>query len=371
MKNFSKLFLASLLAGSLIMTGCGGENPTSADVSGNGSTDTSTSTSTDKEKNPEAVSNTICGSIFSTTSENQPLQGKNVTIELIDVISGKTVKGPTTFNKGSYGFDKVPNGFYTIQASGDGYEKTVMSKYIKESDEAFHISMLPTNPETETIIPLNFKGKLLDESLGYEVSAASIEVKNILTSNIIYTTTRFANGDFFINGISSGTYSVTFNKGGFRETNTKLSINEKSITFYGITICNDGNFTDNLISYKDSANNNREGYQLPNVGISVDLTNSGAIGGVLKKLGPNKTFDLYRRITNTVDSPLNFVTQVITNDMSEFIVSGLQEGYYTAVPADTPAPGNTGTSDAPVYEFTCEKYFAEQPVTIGKTLPIN
>lgn len=369
MKNFSKLFLASLIAGSLIMTGCGGENPTGADVSGNDSS-TGTDTSTDKDKNTETKGNVICGGIFSTSSSDQSLIGKDIIIELKDIISNKTIKGPQKFCDGQYGFNEIPNGFYIIKASCQGYNTTILSKYIQEDDQKFNISLQPQNPESEENILLNLRGKVLDQSLGYEVSAVSIEVKNDVSGNIIYTTSRFANGDYFINGISSGTYTVTFKKGGFREANTKLTIDDNSIVFYNIPVCKNGNFT-NTCSYIDSAQNSRIGYQLPNLDVAVDLTESGAIAGVLTQLGPNKNFDLYRRIECDISSPLSFVTQGLTNDMSEFIISGLQPGYYTAVPAGTPAPINTGTSQAPEFRFDCKTYFEDQPVTLGKTLAIN
>lgn len=304
MKNFSKLFLASLLAGSLIMTGCGGENPTSADVSGNGSTDNTADSSGDKT----AKTYTISGKVT-------PTNGYIASNAKFVVTFKDSENNTKTSNGAVFNFTGLKTGTYVLTA-----EETATGKYKLQNPLNVNVTDSDQNDLailmqfTGTLPTFTFSGVVVDNQ-NQGVKFAKITADNGV--NTITSTTNPDNGNFTLEKLTPGEYSLTVEADSFAKATKKLFIDEegKKITLDDLSITN---------------------LNLGNIKLLPNYASSGAIEGILtdpatgKAVAQGTKIYFYKRNNDPTIKPTLLTTLVTDNSTGYFSIDSLPADYYAA-----------------------------------------
>ena len=348
MKNFSKLFLASLLAGSLIMTGCGESNPTSSN--------NAPGTNPAEDGNTKAAFR-IWGNIIDNSDVKISLTNKGT-----DQSFSKT-------ESSSYAFENLQSGVYEIKAEKAGYETFSTCQEFSASSQ-INIELEKIAISGETKVSLNFQGTLSD-TIGKPIPFATITVTG--GKDDIIANTAFDNANYTLLGLSSGTYKVTFSKNSFNTETRELKINDEFISFNGSRIekADFGSTT----SFTDAAGNSHKGYKLAPVVMSPIVIETGSIAGVIcyngAAISKGTKVDLYRRAEDSEYSVPSLIVTVTAGDNGYFYAKNLQAGYYTAAlngsSVDDTQKDSQGT---PIYKIKGTVYFQNMQVVNNFMTPV-
>ncbi len=360
MKNYSKLFLISLLAASMMLAGCGESNPTST------SSETAAATTTTPTAVDTSSSNSfrVWGGI---TCDGSAISD-SITIKLLNKGTGQTF---STSESSSYAFEGVTSGVYELKASGTGYDVYQTCQEISTT-QMINIDMQRTSTTPTTSIPkINFQGSLVDQ-IGKPIPFATIKaVKN--GSDEIIASTEFNNEKYTLLALSSGTYKLTFTKDSFVEIkDMELKITDDYISFNGSRIekANFGN-TDN---FNDAAGNSHKGYKLAKVIMSPNVLQTGSIAGVIclngNPVAEGTSVDLYKRQSDSVYSVPSFVMTVKAGVNGYFYAKNLPSGFYTAVTNGTSPTQGAADSQGIPYTFNAGVYFANMEVKDNFMTPV-
>jgi Zn-dependent metalloprotease len=131
-------------------------------------------------------------------------------------IAGKTA---TTSSTGTFSITGIPAGTHTLTIAKTGYGTYTDSNYAVTSDQSgLKFYLAPLNSVSGTVRAGSSTGPLLT---GATVSIAG------------QTTTTSSRGAFCINGIPSGTYTVSIAKSGYKTLTTTLTVSyNKVVSFY-------------------------------------------------------------------------------------------------------------------------------------------
>lgn len=370
MKNFSKLFLASLLAGSLIFTGCGGENPTSSTSNSSDKTDESKS----KAASTASGSFHIYGNVKATDGFELAKQS-NVSTTIKNVATDKIAY---TKNGSAFAFENLVPGYYEITTTDSNkvYEDSKIYKVISSNIDNLEISLqekISSSPST-TKCYIHLYGNVVDLN-GRPVPFTDVTVnKDTVVKN--GTCTDFDKGYFCILSISSGTYDIEFSKESFKTINKPLVISDTAISCNGIEYTD---FTRTTL-FKDAADNEHYGYNIGTIVMPPEVKETGALAGVLvdENNNPltNTECSLYMSSVNT---QITYIpTKVInfkTDDIGYFYAKNLQGDNYYMVTKKNPnikkENVSSGSGSTTYYEMDeKDSYCAWLFVENGKLTPI-
>lgn len=313
MKNFSKLFLASLLAGSLIFTGCGGENPTGADVSGNSQSEPS-------KTDPKEEEYEISGKIVSANKYIASNAKFEVTITDANNNS-ETSKGE------SFKFFKKA-GSFTITAKETSNGNYTMQEALKVNlSNAAQTDLELVMQFNGTLNSFNFTGNITDNQ-GNGIPFSKITGENITDSPV----TMPDSGIFGILNINPGTYNLVVSKSSFSDTKIKLYVDEE-----GKKITIDDKPVTSKVDFFDPATGNTVNcFDLGNISMSPNLMDTGAMCGILLDPTTNKAVAsgtpvfIYKRNEDPTVEPTLFMQFATNNSKGYFYITNLQSGYYCA-----------------------------------------
>lgn len=360
MKNFSgsftKLFLVSLLAGSMMLAGCGENNPTSS------TTDTSTTTT------PTAVDTSNSFLVWGGISCDGNEIDNAISITLTNKGTGEVV---SRTERTSYTFDNVLPGVYELKAEGSGFDSFVTCNEFSSKQKIDIALQRTVNAQTVVIPKINFQGSLVDQ-IGKAVPFATIKAEKVGADTIL-ASTEFNSDKFCLLALSSGTYNVTITKDSFVEKSLKLEIKDDYIAFNGARIEKE-NFS-NTVSFNDAAGNSHKGYKLAAVVMAPNVLQTGAIAGVLSKnaviAAEGTVVDLYRRKQDDIHSELGYVMSLKAGANGYFYAKNLSEGYYTVVTQGAQVQTAVDGSNGLTYYFDAGAvYFANAQVLSNYMTPV-
>lgn len=357
--SFSKLFLVSLLAGSMMMLGCGESNPTSS------SSETAAATTT----TPTAVDTSTTNSfiVWGGISCDGNEIDNAISITLTNKGTGEVL---TKSERTSYTFNKIVPGVYELKAEGAGFDTYVTCNEFSEKQKIDIALQRTVTAQTVAIPKINFQGSLVDQ-IGKAVPFATIKAEKVGADTIL-ASTEFNADKFCLLGLSSGTYNVTITKDSFVEKSLKLEIKDDYISFNGARI-EKANFP-NTINFNDAAGNSHKGYKLATVVMAPNVLQTGAIAGVLSKnaviAAEGTIVDLYRRKEDDIHSELGYVMSLKAGANGYFYAKNLSEGYYTVVVQGTPVVVGSDAQGA-TYSFGAGTvYFANAQVLSNYMTPV-
>ncbi len=367
MKNFSKLFLASLLAGSLILTGCGGDNPTSSNS--NNASDTN-----ETKASVATGSYHIYGNVKATDGFELAKQS-NVATTIKNVATDKIMYTKTG---SAFAFEELVPGYYelTTTDSNNVYETSKIYKVISSNVDNLEISLqekISPSPIT-TKCYIHLYGRVVDLN-GRPVPFTDVTVnKDTVVKN--GTCTDFDKGYFCILSISSGTYDIEFSKESFKKIIKPLVISDTAIS------CNGIEYTDfsKTTTFKDAADNEHYGYNIGTIVLPPEVKETGALAGVLvnEENNPltNQECSLYMSVKNTEITYMpTRVMNFKTDDIGYFYAKNLEGDHYYMVtkknPTITTSTVSSGSGQTTYYEVKSEdSYCAWLYVENGKLTPI-
>lgn len=157
-------------------------------------------------------------SSLATVSGNVTLKNasshEGISIKLI----GSSEYSTTTDAVGNYTIGNVEAGTYRIEYSKDGYFTVVDGAVAIKSAEKKVLEEVVLDISTRTIF-----GNV--QLLGRDNHAGiTVTVTNIMQSDIVYSSQTNSQGDYYIDNIIAGTYSVTFHKDGYKEASTMVNL---------------------------------------------------------------------------------------------------------------------------------------------------
>ena len=170
---------------------------------------------------PEAV---LSGTVRS--QRNEPLKGVEVKLFAeaeYNEESGEEINEArkplitATGGDGSYRFDKLPGGSYTITFSGPGLiTETAQLQHIKQG-ETFTLPMVMFSPATVS-------GRVTIEG----INSPAINVDVSISGNVTYSATTFQDGTYRIDDVKPGTYKMKVVHQGFYDLAPRaIKINER------------------------------------------------------------------------------------------------------------------------------------------------
>ncbi|MBQ3643202.1 MAG: carboxypeptidase regulatory-like domain-containing protein [Candidatus Riflebacteria bacterium] len=298
--SFSKLFLISLLAGSLMLAGCGESNPTSSTTT----EDSSSSVSQDVTDNT--------ASQYDVIGKVSPTIGQFDTNAKINIIlTNIATKGTITNScqNQMFAFMKVNAGYYEVKAvdSSNIYETEIIYKKVDSNIEDLSLTLTPKVQEVDDTITVTLTGKIIDE-YGKDIPFASVTAVNTKTEKEITTSTNPDSGEYTFKDMPAGTYKVTFSKDSFRDETKDLKItDENTITFDSKTV-----------------NNNT----LSNVTLTYKLAQTGAMAGVLTGYNPGDKCKLYRTSNENATTVPGVILKFTPQDNGYFFIKNLPTGWY-------------------------------------------
>lgn len=297
MKNFSKLFLASLLAGSLIMTGCGESNPTGADVSGE---------PTDEQQKENTF--VIKGRIIPTDG----YVAKNA--KFVVSIKDSSNNSPCDpFEAVEFTFSNLKTGNYTLIAN-----ETSNGKYISNS---IKVSITDSNKEdveitmeyTGDIPKFTFKGEVVDnQNQGLKFAQVSVTNGAIKKD----ANTNPDNGKFTLENLTPGDYTMTVKAD---------SCEEKIIKSFSI----DETGTNTIFD-----NNKISSFDLGKIKLQPKYTDSGSLEGILtdpatgKAVAQGTKIYIYMRNNDPTIKPSLLTSFITEDDTGYFSLGSLAADYY-------------------------------------------
>ncbi len=308
--SFSKLFLISLLAGSMMLAGCGESNPTGANVSDEttnqqSSSNNNTTNTTEEQQKTYTVSGKV--------SPTNGYVASNANFEVTFKDSQNNTKGTT---KGIvFTFSGIKAGTYTLTA-----KETTNGNYSLQNPVTVNVT---DADQSNLEIIMNFTGELPTYTLkgvvvdnqNQGIKFATITADNGIKT--VETTTNPDNGNFTLENLTPGDYQLTIKADSFKDSNLKLFIDEE-----GKKIKLDNNKTVN-------------NYDLGNLKLMPNYTNSGAIEGILtdpttgKAVPQGTKVYIYKRNNDSTVLP-SFVTTVITdNEKGYFSIDSLSADFYS------------------------------------------
>lgn len=305
MKNFSKLFLISLLAGSMMLAGCGESNPTGADVSDNSTNNGQTSTDTNTtEEQPKTY--TISGKVAPTNGYIASDAKFEVTYKDADN-NTKTTSGIV------FTFTGLKSGTYTLTA-----KETKNGNYTLQNPLTVNLTNADQNDLeiimqfTGTLPTFTLKGVIVDNQ-NQGIKFATITADNGIKK--IEATTNPDNGNFTLADLTPGEYQLTVKADACKDSTPKLYIDEE-----GTKITLDGAVVNN--------------YDLGNIKLMPNYTSSGAIEGILtdpstgKAVAQGTKVYIYKRNNDATVIPSLLTSFVTDNAEGYFSIDSLPADFY-------------------------------------------
>lgn len=320
-----KLVFASvafcLLAIALI-TGCGeGNNPSGPSGSANAA-------AFDNFPTNASGSITLNGLLLDLTTQtliNSEKADIYVTLEYIGTTYKKTV---AAVGNRAFAFFDLPEGQYMITAEDKGGVYDPSNPVIQEFSGGKVALTIPLSPKsgTTTSTPLNFYAKILDASSGDSVMYATVNVTIDNIANLTFQATSLVDGQFSLLGMASGTYSIKIAKDGYVETEKTLIISDK-IMFGPQEIS-----STSLTNFTDGSNNVKQGYNLGEIVISPDYTQTGGLAGILLDASKNpitaKLDLIYLKTPRDPVGPATIIPNVVPDSRGYVTFRNLPAGEY-------------------------------------------
>ncbi|MBQ2593325.1 MAG: carboxypeptidase regulatory-like domain-containing protein, partial [Candidatus Riflebacteria bacterium] len=202
--SFSKLFLVSLLAGSMLLAGCGESNPTSSTATTENSNASTTQQATDNTTSTYDVFGKVSPTIGQFNASSK------ISITLTNIATNKS-NTPKDCVGQMFAFQKVNAGYYEIKAidASNFYETEVIYKKIDSNIEDLSLTLTPKVQEVDDTITVTLTGKIIDE-YGKDIPFASVSAVNTKTEKEYKTSTNPDNGNYTFKEIPAGTYKVTY-----------------------------------------------------------------------------------------------------------------------------------------------------------------
>ena len=312
--SISKLFLLSLLAGSMMLAGCGESNPTSS----------STATDSTNASTPQEVTDNTAAS-YSVYGKVSPTIGQfdnNAKIKI--TMTNIATKVPTSnYCTGQmFGFSgsqKINAGYYEVKAedSSNIYNTETLYKKIDSDVDDLSLTMTPRAQEVDDQIVVTLTGKIIDK-FGKDIPFASISAVNSKTGLEVKTTTNPDNGLYTFKDIPAGTYKVTFSKDSFQdETRDLIITDENTITF------------DNKVVVNNT---------LANITLPYKLAQTGSIAGVLTGYNPGDKCLLYKTSNESATTIPGKILTFTPQDNGYFFIKNLPVGWYIVAKYGCAAP---------------------------------
>ena len=261
------------LFAAVLITGCGGENPTGSTTTSQQS-DSSTPATNSNLPSQASGTATIQGAIIDSstgTTVNSTAADFSISATLIG--TDKVFTAKATENK-AFALRNLFQGFYLIKitdATGLFGSRTEVIDLTGTSLLKFDFSVvpitLPANP-----VSANFFGTIRDALNNTPIMAAVITVTNRAT-NQSYQSSTLVNGQFSLINLPEGEFLLTIQKNGFASSTIKLSVGQE--IWFGIQkITVSKPFT-------DGDNVSRTGYDLGSISLAQEWQNTGAFQGIL------------------------------------------------------------------------------------------
>ena len=311
MKNVSKLFLISLLAGSMMLAGCGESNPTSSTATEN----TNASEAQQTNTNETASTYDVYGKVTPTIGQFDDKAVIKITLTNI------ATKVPTSANcvGQMFAFEKVNAGYYKVEAvdSSNIYETETIYKKVDTNIEDLTLTLTPRAQEVDDQIVVTLNGKIIDK-FGNDIPFASVSAENTKTGQIVKTSTNPDNGNYTFKDIPAGTYKVTFSKDSFENVTENLIItDENTITFQNMVVANN---------------------TLSNVTLNYKLAQTGSIAGVLTGYTAGQKCLLYKTSNESATTIPGIVLTFVPQDNGYFFIKNLAPGWYIVAKDGCAAP---------------------------------
>ena len=304
--SFSKLFLVSLLAGSMMLAGCGESNPTGANVSEDTTNQQSGSNNTTNTEE-QTKTYTISGKV-------SPTNGYIASNAKFKVTYKDSENNTKTTTGIVFTFSGLKSGTYTLTA-----EETDNGNYELQNPLTVNLTNADqTDLEiimqfTGTLPTFTLKGVVVDNQ-NQGIKFATITADNGIKK--VETTTNPDNGNFTLADLTPGEYQLTVKADSFKDYTPKLFIDEE-----GTKITLDGSAVNNL--------------DMGNLRLMPNYTNSGAIEGILTDPSTGKAVPqgtkvyIYKRNNDSTVLP-SFVTTVLTdNEKGYFSIDSLSADFYS------------------------------------------
>ncbi len=347
--SFSKLFLVSLLAGSMLLAGCGESNPTSSTATTENSNASTTQQATDNTTSTYDVFGKVSPTIGQFNASSK------ISITLTNIATNKS-NTPKDCVGQMFAFQKVNAGYYEIKAidASNFYETEVIYKKIDSNIEDLSLTLTPKVQEVDDTITVTLTGKIIDE-YGKDIPFASVVAVNTKTEKEYKTSTNPDNGNYTFKEIPAGTYKVTYSKDSFEDDTKDLKItDENTITFDSKTV------------------NNKT---LSNVTLKYKLAQTGSIAGVLTGYNPGDKCILYRTTSESAATVPGIVLKFTPQENGYFFIKNLPSGWYIVAKdgCAAPVPVNDAQGNFIGYAFANENdtYFSSwMEVTPLTTTPV-
>ena len=172
--------------------------------------DRTTTTAIALQDNPGTLSGTVIDS-----SSMQPISGV-----IIDLLQGLALVATTqTDANGQYILSQLPPGSYTLRATAPNYQVSSQGAIISAGGTLVENVSL-------NILPSSLTGTVVDANTSQVIAGATI---NLLQGNILVTNALTdANGNFNLNGLSSGSYSIQVSSPNYQTSlvGETLSVNQ-------------------------------------------------------------------------------------------------------------------------------------------------
>ena len=351
--SFSKLFLVSLLAGSMLLAGCGESNPSS-------STATSEENSNASNTTQQTTDNTtskydVYGKVSPTIGQFDTKARINIT--MTNIATKATISNSCTNQMFGFSGDKKINaGYYEIKAvdSSNIYETEIIYKKVDSDIEDMNLTITPKVQEVDDTITVTLTGKIIDE-YGKDIPFASVSAVNTKTEKEYKTSTNPDNGNYTFKEILAGTYKVTYSKDSFEDDTKDLKITDE-----------------NSITFDSKAVNNKT---LSNVTLKYKLAQTGSIAGVLTGYNPGDKCILYRTTSESAATVPGIVLKFTPQENGYFFIKNLPSGWYIVAKdgCAAPVPVNDASGNFIGYAFANENdtYFSSwMEVTPLTTTPV-
>lgn len=296
--SFSKLFLVSLLAGSMMLVGCGESNPTSSTTNAD---DSAAQNATDSS----ASSYDVFGKVNPTIGQFDD----NASIKITMTNIATKDETPVDCIGQMFAFNGVKAGYYKIEAvdSKNIYNPEVIYKKIDSNIEDLSLTMTPRTQEVDDTITVTLEGKIIDQ-YGNDIPFALITAVNTKTAQELNTSTNPDNGKYEFKNIPAGSYKVTFNKDSFKDEIKDLIITDE-----------------NTILFDKKAVNN---YELAPVTLNYKLAQTGALAGVLSDYNPGDKCLLYKTSNESATTLPGVVITFTADEKGYFFIKNLSPGWY-------------------------------------------
>lgn len=307
--SFSKLFLVSLLAGAMMLAGCGENNPSSS------STDTTDASTTQQATDATVSTYDIIGKVSSTTGQFDTKS--NITINLTNIATKDTYKN--VCDGQAFAFQKVNAGYYKVEAVDNNniYNTETIYKKIDSNIDDLSLTLTTKATESENQVFVTLTGNLVDET-GNGIPFASIVAVNTKTSQEIQTSTDFKSGKYTFKDIPAGTYKITYSKDSFNDGSADLIITDvDAITFDSKKVTNN-TLTNITLTYKPMA--------------------TGSIAGVLTGYSAGNKCLLYKTSSSSATTLPGIILTFTPQDNGYFFIKNLQQGWYCVAKDGCAAP---------------------------------